>query len=107
MKLLSNRDRGKTLKALGVCRKDCQNGTELLKRNTVSYVTMMECLQNFEEKLFPTRNYILSQEQYTDKNSICFHLNKVTKWHDDRIGTSFKTNKTSLKQTIKTGAKIP
>lgn len=45
-----------------------QRGTELLKRNTVSYVTMMERLQDSEEKLFSTRKYILSQEQCTDKN---------------------------------------
>lgn len=45
-----------------------QHGTELLKRNTVSYVTMMEYLQDSEEKLFSTRKYILSQEQCTSKN---------------------------------------
>ena len=38
-----------------------QNGTELLKIYTVTYVTMMECLQIFEEKLFLTRNYVLSK----------------------------------------------
>lgn len=73
-----------------------QNRTELLKRDTGSYEIMMQCLQNFEEKLFPIRNHISSQHNVQPKK-IWFHLNKPKKWHTkNRVGTSLSENDTEL-----------